>query len=309
MFAAVFHADWSRSARKRWAAFAIRKRHGWEVSGPIQVPSPDQLLQTLFGAAEKGPVLAGFDFPIGVPEAYGSKTGELDFPSALRQFGSGRWARFYDVVEAGSDIAIERPFYPRRSSSEAKQIHLIRALGVTTIDDLRRRCERATQDRRAACSLFWTLGGNQVGKAAVAGWREIVAPARCRGAKLWPFEGCLAELAREGGLVLAETYPAEAYAHAGVRFRPGESKTRQADRRGKSGALSVWAVHAGVRFDDDMLTAVQGGFGEDPAGEDRFDAALGLFGMIEVVSGRRSEGATDGNLRVWEGWILGQAAP
>jgi len=32
--------------------------------------------------------------------------------------------------------------------------------------DLLRLCERATPDRGDACMLFWTLGGNQVGKAA-----------------------------------------------------------------------------------------------------------------------------------------------
>jgi len=29
--------------------------------------------------------------------------------------------------------------------------------------------------------MFWTLGGNQVGKAAISGWRELLAPARRAG--------------------------------------------------------------------------------------------------------------------------------
>lgn len=38
-----------------------------------------------------------------------------------------------------------------------------------------------------------------------------------------------------------------------------------------------------------------------------FDAAMGLFGMIEVVDGGRAEGPAVGADK-WEGWILGQAA-
>jgi hypothetical protein len=46
---------------------------------------------------------------------------------------------------------------------------------------LRRQCERATPTRRAACPLFWTLGSNQVGKAAISGWQEVIAPAQRHG--------------------------------------------------------------------------------------------------------------------------------
>jgi hypothetical protein len=50
-----------------------------------------------------------------------------------------------------------------------------------------------------------TLGGNQGGKAAISGWEEVIAPARRRGARVWPFDGRLAELAMVGVPVLAET--------------------------------------------------------------------------------------------------------
>jgi hypothetical protein len=57
-----------------------------------------------------------------------------------------------------------------------------------------------------------------------------------------------------------------------------------------------------------MESAVGNGFGKDASGENRFDAALGLLGMVEVVTGRRLEGGSDPDVRTWEGWILGQAA-
>jgi hypothetical protein len=44
-------------------------------------------------------------------------------------------------------------------------------------------------------------------------------------------------------------------------------------------------------------------------GDDAFDAVVGLFGMLEVVLGRREPGESKGEqIRDVEGWILGQAA-
>jgi hypothetical protein len=253
-------------------------------------------------------VLAGFDFPNGLPSSYGARTGAVDFCAALLHFGTGRWDRFYDVAEKADDICLERPFYPMRSDSTAKQSHLLAAHGVGSIDELRRQCERRSMDRRAACSLFWTLGGNQVGKAAITGWNEIVRPACERGAKLWPFDGDLTELAGSEGLVIAETYPAEAYGHVGARFSRSESKRRQRDRADKADLLIDWAARCEVSLVPDMLSDMQDGFGNQAVGEDRFDAAMGLLGMIEVVTGRRANAIpNDAGIRQWEGWILGQS--
>jgi hypothetical protein len=69
----------------------------------------------------------------------------------------------------------------------------------------------------------------------------------------------------------------------------------------------TWASRSSVNFEREMADTILGGFGDDAAGEDRFDAALGVFGMIEVVTGRRSEGPAQPEIRTWEGWILGQA--
>jgi hypothetical protein len=46
---------------------------------------------------------------------------------------------------------------------------------------------------------YWTLGGNQVGKAAIDGWQNVVRPALALGASLWPFDGSLENLSSLNG--------------------------------------------------------------------------------------------------------------
>ncbi|RJF87244.1 DUF429 domain-containing protein [Oleomonas cavernae] len=303
MFERLVHSDWSVDARKRWCASARRAAGHWRVSCPRRVPPLEQFVDELFD----GRVLAGFDFPIGLPAAYGARTGFESFREALNAFGSGPWHQFFEVADDPAQISLHRPFYPRRSTTGAKQPHLLAAHGVAALDALHRRCERATAERRAASTLFWTLGGNQVGKAALTGWRGVIRPALARGARLWPFDGTLAALAATGGCVLCETYPGEAYGHVGARFRSGESKRRQADRRAKAEAIIAWTGRHGVIFEAAARAAILDGFGPSNSGEDPFDALIGLLGMIEVVEGRRTPGPEqDDEIRRWEGWILGQ---
>ena len=73
-----------------------------------------------------------------------------------------------------------------------------------------------------------------------------------------------------------------------------------------------------VVLNPELFEAMRDGFGSpalaiphgpgDNHGEDRFDAVVGLFGMLNVVLGRRDPGdPTDETIRSIEGWILGQA--
>jgi hypothetical protein len=56
-----------------------------------------------------------------------------------------------------------------------------------------------------------------------------------------------------------------------------------------------------------MQRAIDDGFGADAAGEDRFDALIGVLGVINVLDGNRPDGVPDDPwLRRWEGWVLGQ---
>ena len=306
MFDRLVHADWSIATKGRWTVEARRTGTGWLVRAPRPVGPTDRFVVDLL--RDPGSTLTGFDFPIGVPAAFGRRSGFDTFRDALQGFGTGDWHRFHEVAERPADISLHRPFYPRVSSSSARQLHLLAALGVESMDALRRQCERATADRYAACPLFWTLGPNQVGKAAIAGWREIVQPALRAEALLWPFDGDLASLAARNGPVICETYPAEAYRHVGIRFRAGGSKLRQEDRRDATAALAFRCRDHGIRLDPEMVDALGNGFGSDRYGQDRFDATAGLLGMIEVADGRRPAMPAGTEAPDWEGWILGQGA-
>jgi hypothetical protein len=257
-------------------------------------------------------VLAGFDFPIGVPRAYADAAGISDFVPFLRALGSPPWDQFYSVARRPEEISVSRPFYPFRPGGTS-QAHLTRALAVPSMRALLRRCEVGAGTRGDACALFWTLGPNQVGKAAISGWRDVLRPAM-DGAppivRLWPFEGPLHELLRPGVCVIAETYPAEAGTHLGLDA-PGAtwSKRSQADRRRAMNVVLPRQRAAGVRWSQELEAVCADGFGEGPQGEDAFDAVIGLLAMIEVATGRRAEGvpAVYPERRI-EGWILGQQA-
>jgi hypothetical protein len=183
------------------------------------------------------------------------------------------------------------------------------ALGLDGAAGLCRACDRATAERPAGAPLFWTLGANQSGKAAIAGWRDLLLPA-LRGAEpplLWPFAGDLRALLRRGGVVIAETYPAEALRHFALRM--GGSKRRQGDRAALADRLlaAMAALHATP--EDALRAALADGCGADAAGEDRFDSVLGVLCVLNVLAGNRPDGAPDDPwVRRWEGWVLGQTA-
>ena len=306
MFDDLIHADWSIAPGKRWMATAKRQGRGWIVAGPTKVDVFD-LLTKLKPISTSRRVLAGFDFPIGVPAAYGTRTGLADFKALLDAIGNGDWNRFFDVAEQSAEIRIKRPFYPKSATKGVRRAELVAGLGCNSFDDLLRVCERKTMDGPEASSLFWTLGGKQVGKAALTGWKEVIKPALAHGAKLWPFDATLAELSGKPGVVLAETYPAIAYSIVGAAFGPRESKRRQADRLTKVGAICAWADTRHVTLDAGADKTLRDGFGSHADGEDRFDATVGLLKMIEIVDSHHPERTVTSSKQFdWEGWILGR---
>jgi hypothetical protein len=140
-----------------------------------------------------------------------------------------------------------------------------------------------------------------VGKAALAGWRELLIPALGRLA-IWPFDGPLFPLLASGRTVVAETYPGEVYHHLGLKLRAAGGKRSQAARAGAAPAILGWLAAQDVAISPPLAARVCDGFG--PAGEDPFDALVGLVGMLEVLaSGREPEAGPDPRV---EGWILGQ---
>jgi hypothetical protein len=71
-------------------------------------------------------------------------------------------------------------------------------------------------------------------------------------------------------------------------------------------ALFNWARSANVTLSPELTSAVETGF---PDGDDAFDAAIGLFGMLEVLLNRRTSGeSNDERVTKLEGWIFGQTS-
>jgi hypothetical protein len=259
--------------------------------------------------AKDGCVVIGFDFPIGVPSAYARKAQIATFLDVLPEFGTGRWRRFYELASRPDEVSIERPFYPARPGG-TQQMHVVQGLGVASMEELLRRCDFGNELRNKACSLFWTLGGNQVGRAAISGWRHVLVPAMRslnRELGIWPFQGELAGLIASRSCVVTETYPAEACVQLGL-LAPGRgwSKRNRQNRIQQSGKLYQWAKDKAVDLQR-VTAALDDGFGHAGVGEDQFDAVVGLLGMLTVILGLRFEGTPqDESTRTVEGWILGQ---
>ena len=281
----------------------------WYIAhAPEPVGNSETLLERMHKVVgEDDTILIGFDFPIGLPAAYAELVGAHDFLDLLPTLGRGEWSAFYEVAEEPADIGLHRPFYPQRPGG-ARMHHLLDALDMTSKDDLLRRCDWASAGRRAASPLLWTMGAQQVGKAAIKGWTQVLTPAlasEVSDVAVWPFDGTLRDLLTPGRIVIAETYPAEFYRHLSIVLNP--SKRSQVARRSRAGTLLQRANEAQVELSSTLRAALEDGFGPSPDGEDPFDATVGLFGMLNVVLGYKAPGEPDDEQnRKIEGWMLGK---
>ena len=304
----VVHADWGVNPNKRWMARATLQDRRYVAHAPEPVGDISTLIRRLHhDVGEEVKILVGFDFPIGLPSQYASKIGIENFMELLPFLGRGEWSEFYCVAERAEQISLHRPFYPQRPGG-TKMNFLLEALRIKSKTHLLRCCEKAHNERPEASPLFWTMGPKQVGKAAISGWRDVLAPALQvpnLDVTVWPFEGALNELLQYRKTVIVETYPAEFYLHLGLYVR---SRRNQADRQANANTLLQWANEVEeVVLNPEMYSAIEDGFGSRADGEDRFDAAVGLFGMLNVVLGRRDSGEPeDFEIRNVEGWMLGR---
>jgi hypothetical protein len=275
---------------------------------PRLVGSPEVFLDLLREEAAGGPVALGVDLPIGVPRTYAALRPEPGFLGFLETIRG--WPDFFLVCEALTDIRPDRPFYPARGIKGMTRASHALALGLGGASGLSRLCDRATAERPPGAPLFWTLGANQSGKAAIAAWRDMLLPAlgsRRDGVRLWPFEGAFRALLSPGVVAIAETYPAEALRHLGIKLRG--SKRRQSDRAAVADLLLAAMARLQVVPDAALVAAVTNGLGADPAGEDRFDCLLGVLCVINVLAGHRPDTIPDDPwLATWEGWVLGQTS-
>jgi hypothetical protein len=302
------HADWSVDPRKRWLTRARRHAGGWRVAAAEPVGDLATLLPRLLAGAAGGAVALGVDLPLGLPRAYARRhVADADFPAFLRSLAAR--PEFFEVCGSLAEVLPDRPFYPARGLAGMTRAAHAAALGLGGAAGLSRACDRATAERPAGAPLFWTLGANQTGKAAITAWRDLLLPALRlpEPPLLWPFEGDLLPLLARGRIVMAETYPAEALRH--LLLRMNGSKRRQADRAALARPLHAAMARLAAEPDAALLAALQDGFGADAAGEDRFDSLLGVLCVLNVLAGNRPDGVPDDPwLRRWEGWVLGQTA-
>jgi hypothetical protein len=303
----VAHADWSVDPRKRWVAVAHRDQTIWRLAAPVLVGDVATFFARLRTLANGGAVALGVDLPLGLPRAYATRLPERDFLHFLTTTATR--PDFFQVCASLEDVGPGRPFYPARGIAGMTRVAHAEALGLDGAAALSRACDRATAERPAGAPLFWTLGANQVGKAAIAAWQQMLIPALSAGedVRIWPFAGAFRALLAPNAVALAETYPAEALRHFGIRLKG--SKRRQSDRATVADQLRSAMASLHVLPDPTMDQALSDGFGHDAAGEDRFDCVLGVLCLLNVLAGNRPDTAPhDPWIRRWEGWVLGQTA-
>ncbi|MDX2119655.1 MAG: hypothetical protein SF070_01190 [Gemmatimonadota bacterium] len=298
-------ADWSTNPAKRRMAIATRLDDGRYLAGPPEAVGPlNAFFPRLERTCEPGSsVLIGLDHPIGVPLAWARQAGVTAFRPLLAQLGQGDSQSFYEV---SNHPTLRQPFYPLPSQVKGatSKAQLAAALGVADVKELLRLCERQTPTRKAAECLFFTLGGAQVGRAAISGWQELLQPSLDR-IRLWPFDGSLPTLLADPGFTVAEIYPAEAYGHLGVSIG-SRNRTTKRNREHRRAACVHWLTSGlpdAIVLSQEARMEILAGF----ASEDDFDAFAGLLGMLVVVLGLRPAGEpADRAVREVEGWILGQ---
>ena len=186
---------------------------------------------------------------------------------------------------------------------------LVTGLGLSSPGDLRRRCDMPRPGATTPCPIFWTLGANQVGKAAITAWRDMLQPALSDpnlDVRLFPFEGSLYEATR-GDLGLAEVYPAEVYAWLGLDLSGGGKRAQGARAANASLILDAFSS-LDADLTPDALAQIIDGFGDCADGEDRFDSVVGLIGTMQVALGVQPDGVPwgDHDVVAVEGWVLGR---
>ncbi len=304
------HADWSVDPAKRWMTVAHGTGQKFVLAAPVPVGDPATLFARLLALAENAAVAFGIDAPLGVPRAWAACRPEADFCAFLA--GLAPNDPFFQVAATLGEITQARPFYPARGVRGMRQAEHAAALGFADSFGLRRACDRATDLRPAGAPLFWTLGANQTGKAALSLWRDMLIGPRPGSPlyKIWPFAGDFLHILAPGTVTVAETYPAECMRALGIST--AGSKRRQADRAAAAPSIKAAMARLDAHADASLTAAITAGFGADAAGEDRFDSVLGVLGVVAVLRGvlpdRPPHLPIDPWVTRWEGWVLGQRA-
>lgn len=315
----VAHADWSLTTKKRWITVARRDACNtpWTIDVPQRVNAllgkgvpTDELPARI--AATHHHTLIGLDLPLGVPRIIGTHTGLERFHELLEHVrdGTPTWREFLTPCEQASQISAYRPFYPRAPRG-SRRAHLIEGLDAHDWSDLLRRGDAPEPGGAKPCPLFWCVGANQVGKAAITGWRELLIPLLNKEhIKMWPFDGRLDDLtaSRTPCTIMVEVYPAEVYQW--LKFDWGNlGKRTQTGRLAQSDKLLDALDTLSARPSPGLQNLIMDGFGQGATGEDPFDSLVGVVGMLHILGAKRPLfEPEDTTTRSLEGWIFGRHA-
>jgi hypothetical protein len=129
---------------------------------------------------------------------------------------------------------------------------------------------------------------------------------------IWPFDGAFTELLDRDRTVIVETYPGDVYPYVGAALPKVDGRQGKRDhgsRAASADGILDWVRRAGHLPSTALVDQLRAGFGDGSDGEDRFDAIIGLLGMLAVARGERDVGIPDRpEVHAIEGWILGRAA-
>ena len=311
----VAHIDWSIRPVKRQCCIAIKTDGSWlvEMPKPVHVIGHSATIaQTISERAGRGFALLGVDAALGLPSAWGERAGITHFRRFLVEtLREPMWRDFWDPAEDPTQISLYRPFYPRRPGGTNQQ-HLVTALGLASAEDLRRQCDRRRAGAPTPCPSFWTMGDNQVGMESLSAWREMVIPALSApnfDVRIWPFDGGFYECTR-GDVGLAEVYPGEVTQWLGLQLRGGGGKRSQRARSQQAHLLWDALAQVEARPDAELAHAIDHGFGHAAAGEDAFDAFIGVLGGLLCCGAQRTVWQPEVEpLDTLEGWVLGREPP
>jgi len=298
------HADWSVDPRKRWMSVAVLSGGHWVLEAPMLVGDVGTFLARLRALAGGAAVALGIDCPIGLPPAYAAQLqGVKDFPAFLRSLTPDQ--EFFSVARTIDEVSLARPFFPAGNvSGPGYKLALARALNMSGTAELLRLVDLKTASRPGGGVMFWTLGANQCGKAAISAWRDLIIPALAEdNLKLWPFDGAFRALAVAGQTVIAETYPAEALRQLGLTLRG--SKQSQTSRQALADDMFTVMAKLRVKPSTALAAEISNGFGAQKSAEDPFDSLIGVLGVINVLNGNRPD-TSPLVADKWQGWVLGQ---
>lgn len=275
---AIVAADWAKERKKR-AVYVARHADGWKIYRQLPPPAGwnlSSLLDTCrsLRARRRGPVLLGIDVVLGLPAAFSAKLGVPGFLDALQYLE--RTGGLCHECPSQDEWTPEIPFF-RVPSGAGGLGGFIDAAGGRHV--LLRQVEKLL----LANSVFALSGiPGTVGSGSRAFWRELVQALRSRRrtVRVWPFEGEIDALFKNGSVILGEAYPRAAYGIVLSEVLPTRpvtiAKTQRAARESAIGALEKlsWPRRLNIELRD---------FDCARQSEDDFDALLTAGALLRLV--------------------------